>query len=78
MQQPRLLDLFCGAGGAAYGYMLAGFHVTGVDLKPQPRCTPCPCRGLQGLYPHWVRGSVWLALLAFCGACWWGILSWLL
>ena len=33
----RLLDLFSGAGGAAYGYMLAGFHVTGIDIKPQPR-----------------------------------------
>lgn len=34
---PRLLDLFCGAGGAAAGYFRAGFHVTGVDLAPQPR-----------------------------------------
>jgi DNA (cytosine-5)-methyltransferase 1 len=33
----RLLDLFCGAGGAARGYQQAGFHVTGVDLAPQPR-----------------------------------------
>ena len=33
----RLLDLFCGAGGAARGYQLAGFHLTGVDNKPQPR-----------------------------------------
>jgi DNA (cytosine-5)-methyltransferase 1 len=32
----RLLDLFCGAGGATKGYQLAGFHVTGVDIKPQP------------------------------------------
>lgn len=34
--KPRLLDLFCGAGGAARGYQLAGFHVTGVDINPQP------------------------------------------
>ena len=37
MNRPRLLDLFCGAGGAARGYMDAGFHVTGVDIKSQPR-----------------------------------------
>jgi DNA (cytosine-5)-methyltransferase 1 len=28
---PKLLDLFCGAGGAALGYREAGFAVTGVD-----------------------------------------------
>lgn len=37
MSKPRLLDLFSGAGGAARGYQLAGFHVTGVDIRPQPR-----------------------------------------
>ena len=34
--RPRLLDLFCGAGGAAVGYYRAGFKVVGVDIKPQP------------------------------------------
>ncbi|HZN72489.1 MAG TPA: DNA cytosine methyltransferase [Micromonosporaceae bacterium] len=37
MGRPRLLDLYCGAGGAARGYQLAGWHVTGVDSQPQPR-----------------------------------------
>jgi len=34
--KPKLLDLFCGAGGASMGYYRAGFALYGIDNKPQP------------------------------------------
>jgi len=45
VQRLRLLDLFCGAGGASAGYHAAGFDVTGVDLVDQP---DYPFRFLRG------------------------------
>ncbi|MEA3346944.1 MAG: DNA cytosine methyltransferase [Candidatus Auribacterota bacterium] len=35
MKKPRLLDLFCGAGGCSMGYHRAGFDVVGVDINQQ-------------------------------------------
>ncbi|WP_082509559.1 DNA cytosine methyltransferase [Microbacterium sp. Leaf179] len=36
MSAPRLLDLFCCAGGASTGYARAGYRVYGVDIVPRP------------------------------------------
>ncbi len=35
MAKPKVLDLFCGAGGAAMGYHNAGYEIEGVDIEYQ-------------------------------------------
>jgi DNA (cytosine-5)-methyltransferase 1 len=36
MRRPKLVDPFCGAGGASMGYFRAGFNVVGIDDIDQP------------------------------------------
>ncbi len=58
--RPRLLDLFCGAGGCAKGYQRAGFYVVGVDINPQPNY--CGDEFVQQDAMEWLRD---LALSSF-------------
>jgi len=58
MTKPRLLDLFCCAGGAGMGYALAGFDVTGVDIKRHKR-NPHPVIEADALSldPAWIAAN---------------------
>lgn len=48
--RPKLLDLFCGAGGCAIGYHRAGFDVVGVDIKVR-KSYPFPMAVANALQP---------------------------
>ena len=59
MTRPRLLDLFCGAGGAGMGYYRAGFDVVGVDIK-QIRHYAAPC-GIMSVWLNMKNTHAWIA-----------------
>lgn len=50
----RLLDLFCGEGGAGEGYRRAGFEIVGVDIASMPKNPSMFIRGdaLEYLAAH--------------------------
>ena len=56
MKRPRLLDLYCGAGGTGMGYSRAGFDIFGVDNDPKVLGHypfPCVCAdALEYLAEH--------------------------
>jgi DNA (cytosine-5)-methyltransferase 1 len=58
MSRPRLLDLFCKAGGAAAGYHRAGFTVVGIDRDWQPN------------YPFFMRRETLFDDAEHAFACW--------
>lgn len=64
-----LLDVCSKAGGAGYGYYLAGFDVVSVDREPQPH-QPFPFieADLRDLDPEWIRQN--FDATAWSPPCW--------
>lgn len=56
--RPRLLDLYCCAGGAGMGYARAGFEITGVDVVRHKR-NPHPVIEADALSldPEWIAAN---------------------
>lgn len=64
-----LLDVCCKAGGASYGYYLAGFDIVGVDREPQPRYPfPFVQSDLRDLDPDWIAEN--FDATAWSPPCW--------
>lgn len=69
MARRLLLDLFCGAGGAAVGYDRAGFDVIGVDVEPQ---LDYPFEFIQADALQYLRtwgGTDWFAVIHASPPC---------
>lgn len=57
MGRPTIVDLYCKAGGAAAGYVAAGFNVLGVDKDPQPNYPYAFMRAdVTALTPEFIAG----------------------
>jgi|SRR5215831_15602930 len=54
--KPKVLDLFCGAGGATKGYQNLGYYVVGVDHKWQPNY--CGDMFIQAEALSWLQDNI--------------------
>jgi len=77
-----VLDLYCGAGGAAVGIDRAGFQVVGIDIKPQPNY-PFPffqlgaIQFLKNLTEAELKDVLWIWSSPPCQAHSWSAKRWI-